>query len=218
MPQSFTLKDCALIAIATGRRAQTLKELRDHLQSVPVGSIYHHFWGHLLEARFDEPEFNNDIAAWVRHALHDKALAERLAVIDPTDFPDLEALRQELIDVIEERLDESDYVTWSRSDQQFEFIHSQIVVFDTRRRVERPEDFTELLPHISASSVFYHFIDARRRNDERIDDLCAWMGSFEDGYAGLKERLAEVDPFFATLTELRDQLSAAFRDYFQGEQ
>ena len=185
---------------------------------MPVASIYHHFWGHLLEARFDEPEFNNDIAAWVRHALHDKALAERLAVIDPTDFPDLEALRQELIDVIEERLDESDYVTWSRSDQQFEFIHSQIVVFDTRRRVERPEDFTELLPHISASSVFYHFIDARRRNDERIDDLCAWMGSFEDGYAGLKERLAEVDPFFATLTELRDQLSAAFRDYFQGEQ
>ncbi len=32
-------------------------------------------------------------------------LADRLAIIDPTDFADLETLRQELVEVIEERLE-----------------------------------------------------------------------------------------------------------------
>ena len=30
----FVIKDCALIALATGKRVQNLKELRDHLEVV----------------------------------------------------------------------------------------------------------------------------------------------------------------------------------------
>ena len=34
-------------------------------------------------------------------------------------------------------------------------------------------------------------------------------------YLELCKRLGEVDPFFYSLTELRDQLSALFKDYFE---
>jgi hypothetical protein len=40
----FAIKDCALTTIATGRRAQTLRELRD----IHPDCIYHHFWETVL--------------------------------------------------------------------------------------------------------------------------------------------------------------------------
>ena len=58
-------------------------------------------------------------------------MAERLAVIDPADFADMEDLRQELIDIIDERLDETEVMLFARADQQFHFVRSVIVVFDT---------------------------------------------------------------------------------------
>ena len=70
--EPFAIKDCALVSIATGRRAQNLRELRDNIVTIHPGSIYYHFWGVLLRPSFDDPEYNNDFAVWVRHALNDE--------------------------------------------------------------------------------------------------------------------------------------------------
>lgn len=210
----FAVKDCALIALATGKRAQNLKEMREILLGTNPGCIYYHFWGALLQPKFEEREFNNDFAAWARHALHDDVLAERLAVIDPTRYSDLESLRQELLDVIEERLDEMTHVPWARLDQQFEFIRSQIVVFDTYKRVETPEELAVLLPTFSTSSIFYHFIDARRRSEQTMDDFCVWLMGWGSEHTALCERLAAIDPFFLPLTVLRRQLAELFADHY----
>lgn len=207
----FALKDCALIAIATGKQAMTLKELRDNLSVINPNSIYHHFWGSLLEPRFEEREYNNDFASWARRGLHDDKLAERLAMIDPSFYSDLEDLRQELIDIIEERLDESEYLPWRLATDPFEFIRAQIVVFDTDKRVERPEELGELMPHLSTSSIFYHFIDARRRSNGGNDDFSCWLEGFGGLYDDLLSQLAEIDPYFETLTELRQQLTIIFQ-------
>jgi hypothetical protein len=212
----FAVKDCALIALATGRRAQNLRELRDALEMVQPSSLYHHFWGGLLRPRFDEPEFNNDFAAWARHALHDWVLAERLAVIDPTEFQELEGLRRELIEVIEERLDERELIPWSRPDQQFHFLDSLIVVFDTHRRVEHPGQLVEALAGMTRSSVFYHFIDARRRTPDGIDDFRGWLREQGDGYPELCEQLATMDPFFSSLAETRQRLLELIEGHFGG--
>lgn len=212
----FAIKDCDLIAIATGRRAQSLKEMKDQLQSIHPGCIYYHFWGGLLRPKFVDPEYNNDFAAWVSHALHDPKLAERLGIIDPTDFSDIEGLRQELIEVIEQRLDENRFTLRSRADEQFHFVRSQIVVFDTHHKIKVPEELVNIMPLLSVGSVFYHFIDARRRPPEGIDDFRAWLSALGQKYKKLCERLAEVDPYFATLTELRHQLSLIFSAYFKG--
>ena len=169
--RSFVIRDCALSAIATGRQAQNLRELRDLLRTVHPDSIYYHFWGGLLRPRLDDPEYNNDFAVWAAHGLHDERLAERLAIIDPTDYDDLEQLRNDLLDTVEERLDESEYVPWSSVDNQFAFIRSQIVVFNTHRRLHHPAELVETTPHFSLGSVFFHVIDARRRTPDGVDKL-----------------------------------------------
>jgi len=216
MTEPFAVQGCALLAIATGKRAQTLRELKDHLETVDLECIYHHFWGDMLRPSFDEPEFANDFASWARHGLHDHKLAERLGVIDPTEFDSLEDLRQEVVEVIEERLDEGEMVPWSRSDQQFHFLRSQIVVFDIGIRVRKPSRLTDVIPKMYAGSIFYHFIDARRRTDYNLDDFRAWLWGFGDEYRELIDRIAAIDPYFSTLAGLRIRLSSLFKDYFAG--
>jgi Family of unknown function (DUF5752) len=205
----FLIKDCALLVQATGRKARFLQELRDHVADVVPTSIYHHFWGGLLQPRFEEREFNNDFASWVRHGLHEAVLAERLAAIDPTQFADLEALRVELLELIDARLDEAEHLAWAHATEPFEFACAQIVVFDTQRRLKAPAELVGCLPELSTSSVFYHFVDARSRTPDKHDDFSEWLAGFGPSQTASVEALAGVDPFFGTLGELRERLTHA---------
>ena len=215
--EPFVVKDCALIAIATGVRAQNLRELRMHLATIDPGCIYYHFWGGLLRPRFDDPEYQNDFAAWAHHGLHDRRLAERLALVDPTENVDMEDLRRELLEVIEEREDESEMVPWARADQQFHFIRSQIVVFDTGARIIDPRDLVELIPTLPVSSIFFHFVDARRRDPVSMDDFSTWLMGFEGVFPELMWHVAALDPYFGSLSELREELAGIFANYFKGK-
>ncbi len=211
----FAIKDCALAIIATGRRAQTLRELRNTLRDIHPGCIYHHFWGTLLQPQFFDREYNNDFAIWCYHSLHDSVAAERLAVIDPADFSDLEELRQELIEVIDERLDETELVLFARGDRQFHFARSVIVVFDTHKRLAHPRDLVDALPQMSVGSVFYHFVDARRRDPIGVDDFRAWLEPLGPEYQALCDSLAAIDPYFESLYALRDWLAQVFSQHLR---
>ncbi|ADH85179.1 DUF5752 family protein [Desulfurivibrio alkaliphilus] len=211
--QPFALKDCSLIAIATGRKAFTLAELRDHLKDVTLDSVYHHFWGGLLGARFEEREFNNDFAAWCRHHLYELELAEQLAVVDPGEHRELEGLRREVLDIIDERLDSSELAHWRRAPRPFEFIRSQLVIFATGKTLQQPTDLAAVLPEISTGSVFYHFIDSRRRLEDGGDDFSFWLAGFGDEYQELRNSLDNIDPFFASLSQVRDDLARLCREH-----
>lgn len=210
----FVLKDCALIAIATNKRASTLKEFRYHLENLSPDSLYYHFWANLLLPRFEEREYINDFASWVRHGLSDTKLAEQLAVLDPTSFNDMEDLRYHLLEYIDDRLEESEYLQWMYAVQRFEFIRSQIVVFNTRTEVNEPREMPELISKMSVSSIFYHFIDARRRTSDKVDDFRQWLAFFGEAYQPLIDQLTGIDPYFSTLVELRQQLATTFQNYF----
>jgi hypothetical protein len=207
----FAVIDCAMLSVATGVSAQNLRELRDRLRSAPASSLYFHFWGAHLRPGFEDPEYNNDFAMWARRGLNDLALAERLSVIDP--YGDLEALREELIEAAEQRLAEREYVPWAPPDQGFHFIRGLLIVLDTGLRLQSPEALAEALPRLSDGSLFYHFIDARRRPPEGVDDLRAWLSGFGDRYAGLVAQIADIDPYFVTLTGLRGELTRAFAEH-----
>lgn len=211
----FAIKDCALVVLATGKKARLLQEFRSQLADIDTASIYHHFWGGLLQPRFEEREYNNDFAEWVRHGIHDAVLAERLSALAPTSFADLEALRQELIELIDQRLDEVEHLTWARATQQFEFARAQIVVFDIDWRLQQPIELVSATTKLSISSIFYHFIDARRRTPDGRDDFSDWLTAFADDFSPLCEQLAGIDPYFGTLNELRDRLARVFAAYFE---
>lgn len=209
-PEVFAVKDCALIAIAMGRRATTHREFRNVLAGVDPESIYHHFWGGLLQARFEEREYNNDFAVWMHEEMHDQVLAERMALLDPTDYPDMDAMRLDLVDLVDERLEEAEYLNWLRATRPFEFMRAKIVVFDTARRFNDPRELAEDFGSLTLSSIFYHFIDARRRLDDGIDDFRAWLNGVDGEYTELCKALAAVDPYFVSLEELRAQINGIF--------
>ncbi|MBN1626072.1 MAG: hypothetical protein JW944_06060 [Deltaproteobacteria bacterium] len=211
---SFYLKDCTLLAMATGKRAQNLRELRELLRDIDTNSIYYHFWGGLLRPRFDDPEYHNDFALWTANSLHNKLLAERLAVIDPMTFKTLDDLREELIDLIEETLNETEYPTWSKRDDQFEFIRFQLVIFNTKTVVQEPKELLNVLRNMSVGSIFFHFIDGRRRNADAQDDFQNWLSNFDEKYDELRDRISDIDPYFSSLTQLRRRLVDVFSAYF----
>lgn len=206
----FVIRDCTLIMLATGVRAYTLGELMAGVRTVSADSIYYHFWGTLLQGSFEEREYNNDLAHWVRHSLHFHPLAEQLAVLDPSDYADLEALRVDLFDLMDASLYGSERLTWVRSAEPFEFLRHQIVVFDTGHRIEGPADMAEVVPHLSESSVFYHFVDARRRQADGRDDFRVWLDGVPGDHTALCNRLAGIDPYFGHLHEVRTAIAAAF--------
>jgi len=210
----FAITDCALAIVATGRRAQTLRELRDVLRDVHPGCIYHHFWGTLLRPQFAQLEYNNDFASWCHHNLHDDRIAERLAVINPAAFANMDDLRQELLEVIDERLDETEMMLFAQADRQFHFVRSIIVLFDTHRRLLQPDELAVALPQMPAGSGFYHFVDARRRQPRQIDDFRAWLLEWGPEYRSLCEALAEIDPYFDSLFVLRERLTQLFVNAF----
>ena len=210
----FVARDRALISLATGVTIESLRELRDGLLAAPEASLYHHFWGRLLRPHFDEPEYLNDFASWVYHSLHEKTLAERMSLIDPTAYLDMEDLRHELVELVEQRLDESEFVPWAKADQRFYFLSAQLVVFDGGLRVNHPADLSALLPHFSTSSLYYHFIDARRRNNSRCDDFCGWLGVYGDEFSDVIHRLSGMDPYFSSLRETRRRMAEIFTERF----
>ncbi len=210
----FVVKDCALVRISTGVRAQSLRDLREGIATVDADCIYYHFWGNKIAPGFEEQEYNNDFARWVKRELNDLLLAERLAVVDPSEFSTIEELREELVDIIDQRLDELDYLPVSRFDKQFHFIKGFIVVFDTYKRVRHPRDMCVEIPKMSLSSIFYHFVDARRRHDNGFDDFRIWLLEFEEDFTSLASAIAEIDPFFMQLNEIRDRLTSLFREHF----
>jgi hypothetical protein len=211
----FRFLDCALIAIATGEKAQNLRELRDKLKYIHPGCLFYHFWGGLLHPHFDDPEFQNDFAVWASHNLHDSKISEQFSVIDPNIFDDIEDVRQELIEVIEDRLSESEHVPWAKTGQEFHFIRSQIVIFDTGKTYYDPADLLEAITNMSLGSIFYHFIDARRRTKDKRNDFSVWLTGFGDTYQALIDDLDSIDPYFASLSKLRQEIALVFANHLR---
>ncbi len=212
----FNIRDCALVRLSTRLRVQTLRELRDALERVPPGSVYHHFWGRFLQPQFDEPEYNNDFAAWAYRCLHEKALAEKLSVIDPTEYEDIEGLRLELLERVEDYLFENESVIWSKTDEQFYFVQSQLMVLDTGKCMVHPRELVTNLPEMSLGSIFYHFIDARRRTEQKTDDFSIWLEAFGPAYNALAAALRSIDPYFSSLKAIRGTLAQECENFFHG--
>lgn len=209
-PAPLRIVDCSLMILSTGRSAQNLRELRDHLTIVPVQSVAHHFHDSLLRPTFDHPEYRNDFARWAGRQLRDELLAERLGVIDPIDLPDLEMLRGLLIDVIEDRLAEVNEVPQAGRGQEFHFLSSRFVTIETGVRAESPEDLSVMLPSLSTGSIFLHFIEARRRSPRRRDDLSSWLELWGQDFLPVVQRLEAIDYPMWSLTELRERISGCF--------
>ena len=213
----FSLRTCELLALSTGRKARTLQELRDALGDVPSSSLHYHFWGRLMRPQIGESEYNNDFAWWAGHSLGEKALAERLSVLNPGDYSTLEDLREEMISMLEDRMDQGDFFSWARSSHPFFFTRAQMLVFDTGIAIGDPRELGAIVARAPYSSVFYHFVDARRRTPEGEDDFSYWLRQFGEEAEALRKELSHMDPHLLSLEELQGSIVSIVEGFYASE-
>jgi hypothetical protein len=207
----FSIKDCALISRAVGlAAAATLRELRARVEACPCASLYHHFCETKLRPSFDDPEYPNDLAAWAAHALRDAVLGERLAMIDGFEYEDLEILRADTLDVIDQRLGEAPSLAWAQPDENFEFMQAMTVVFDTGACADSIEALTQAVDTMSNGSIYFHFVEARRRPPWGKDDFSTWISTWDSPPADLAAALSSIDFRWLSLHGIKTQIHRVF--------
>jgi len=207
--EPFIVFDCCLLRSATGRSCANLRELRDAVQTVPEAVIEHHLMRCALEDHFALYEFPNDLARWCWSGLGDHILGEQLGLVDPYQHSSIGALRATLLNVIEERLWGLERIPWCRPGLELHLVQSRLVTYDTGERVETPAALGETIREMSPRSLFYHVHEARRRSAGQSDDFSQWLADIE-GASALVERIRAIDFYFLNLTQLREELLAAF--------
>lgn len=213
----FKFMESALIPLATGIRAQTLRELYAGLTRVPDSSVYFHFWGRMVRPHISESEFNNDFASWVNSSLRDFKLAEALSAINPVKFQNFDDIRKVVLNILDKRLETEDFLSWKKSDRDFHFLACRKLMFETGRQTLSLEEFPTAVKHTSRESFFYHFIDGRRRSPECKDDFTVWLEQFSDVTADLRRKLKNVDSYLFSLTELQRQVFTIFDEWQAGK-
>jgi hypothetical protein len=203
----FKIKDCALV-VMTGevRPAANLRELYDRIAICSLDVIYHHFCETHLRPTFDDPDYPNDFAVWIHRSLNDKILAERLGIVNPHEFRDIESLKFGVLEIIDERLSELSNIPWAPQGSEFHFLQALTVVFDSGQVVHDPRNFAEALTHMTTSSIYYHFIESRRRSGDFNDDFSCWLKLFDSSTAQLVNALRHIDYYFLTLRDLKREL------------
>ncbi|HEX8042929.1 DUF5752 family protein [Candidatus Deferrimicrobium sp.] len=206
----FAVKDCALLTRMSGLPpAINLRELRERIALCSENVLFHHFCETTLRGTFDNPDYRNDFAVWSKLYLGDRVLAERLGILDPYEFVSLGALRAATLEVIDERLEESTMIPWARPGDELYFMEATTVVFDTGVRISHPREFAAAIGAMTGGSVYYHFLEARRRPLFGKDDFTTWLLENENGGNNRPyiEALARIDFYFHTLVHLRRELT-----------
>lgn len=203
----FEIMDCSLLIRMSGLPpAYNLRELRDRIAVCSPDVLYHHFCETPLSPTFEYPDHRNDFAVWASRRLSDKILAERLGAVDPYASASMEELRVVVLDVIDERLSEVTMIPWARPGHEFYFMEATTLVFDSGERVRALRGLPNAIRGMSNGSIYFHFVEARRRLPVGMDDFSNWIAGFGEPGASCVEGLRRIDFYFYTLRELRAQL------------
>ncbi|MBU1647796.1 MAG: hypothetical protein KKF37_00390 [Proteobacteria bacterium] len=204
--EDFIIQDCTLLSRTSNvPPAINLRELRDRIATCRQDVLYHHFCETPLVPCFDNPDYRNDFAVWALLQVGDRVLAERLGIINPYLYTDLEKLREQVLEILDERLSEVHFVPSCLHGSEFFFSEAVTVVFDTGLRVTSPPELPEAIGRMTNGSIYYHFLESRRREPVGVDDFSAWLACFP-GHEDWCQSLQSVDFSFFTLSELRDEL------------
>lgn len=199
----FEFRQCATILKPTGKRAGNLQELKDALRAVSDECIFHHTYQYFLKEHI--LEYTNDFAHWVGESLEERSLAEMLSNVDPYESETIDELRNTLIQVIEQYLDEAPPPRDALPGDEFYFNETVSIVFPVGIRVRNLAEFFIAMQHVDLGSIYYHFYEARIRVRDRVDDFSRWM---QDSLLkeGLAARIGAIDPFMHDVEGIRKHI------------
>jgi len=201
----FSFVACLELHEFLGLRAENERQLADLIDEVSLDSIYYHTHAFLLRHKFVAGTYPNDFATWAAVEVRDRVLGERLALVDPAAFSNLQALREELASVIDDHLRGLTVVPGIILGEPFEFIQSRMVEIPTGITVRSLEELRAALLDVDVSAIYFHLVEARLRLGRGQNDFAAWL---EQGL-GLPELAAKVravDPYTGSVERARTRL------------
>ena len=201
----FGFVACLELREFVGVRAENERQLADLIDEVSLDSIYYHTHGFFLRHKFVAGAYPNDFATWAAVQVRDRVLGERLAMVDPAHFPNLQALREELVSVIDDHLRGLQVVPSSLLGEPFEFIQSRTVEIPTGIEVRTLEELRNALLDVDASAIYFHLVEARMRLGRGQNDFAAWL-EHGLGLQALAARIRAVDPYAGSLERARTRL------------
>lgn len=192
------------------QRASNLGELLEALRIVSDDSIFQHTFRTLQEHHFIPQGFSNDFAHWAFAACNEVSLAERLASLDVREYTSLASLRERLVKIVEEYIQQNPRSKDRTALEPFFFCASETVVIPTSFSAHNLEEFIEGVENVSLHSIHYHFIEARLRLKLTSNDFSVWLER-ELELSVLAEQLNRIDIYTSTLQEVRLQIVRTLR-------
>ncbi len=203
--EPFYFNTRAHMAELTGLKARNLSELAEVLKTAPESVIYYHTHHFLEDHQYLIPELSNDFAIWVKGALDNPVLAEKLANVNTFEFTSLSVLKDRLVSIIEENAKKNSYLQNVISGREFYFMKSITVVLPTSYAAHDLREFVEALRVISPSSIYFHVIESRLRLGKGLNDFSIWL-ELDMDEVELSREIAGIDPYNFTLEGLRSAI------------
>lgn len=209
---TFRFIGCNEIQEILGKQAEDERQLAELLEEVPLDSVYFHMHSYFLRTRFIERTYPNDFAEWVGEQVRDHVLAERLSVVDPFDFQSLEALREELLSIIDDHLSGMATVPRVGRGMSFYFNRSRILEVPTGLEARTLREFRDAISEVDVSAIYYHVFEAHLRLRREENDFSAWIrGSLK--LPELADRMRALNPYLGSLERLRSSLLTMCDEY-----
>ena len=201
----FRFMACSEIREILGKQAEDARALAELLEEVPLDSVYYHTHSYFLRHRFIERTYPNDFAEWVGEQVRDHILAERLSVVDPFDFKSLEALREELISIIDDHLSGLMSVPRAGFGTPFHFNRSRILEVPTGLETRTLREFRDAISEVDTSAIYFHVFEAHLRLQREENDFSAWIRTGLN-LPSLADRIKALNPYLGSLERLRSNL------------
>jgi hypothetical protein len=206
MGEPFEFRQCITLLKATGSMANSLRGLRDTIALISDRSLYHHMYQYFLKGHIQE--YTNDFAQWAGESLEESELSEELSNIDPYDFTDMNALRAELMGVMDRFLERFPEPRGTRPGEEFYFNETITLIFPAGIWARNLAEFLMAIKYVDGSSLYYHFFDSRQRLGGSSNDFSQWFSSAM-GKKDLADKISAIDPYVLSLEGIRERIITA---------
>ncbi|HKO29868.1 MAG TPA: DUF5752 family protein [Nitrospiraceae bacterium] len=175
----FHFVSCMELREVLGKRAMDEHRLRELIEEVPADSIYYHTHSYFLRHAYTQQLYSNDFAAWVVLYAQDRLLGERLSVLDPFAFSDIEQLRDEILHIMGDHLNHSAVASRCVVSEPFEFIRSHVIEIPLGLEARTLSEFYDALANVEVGAIYNHVCEARMRKRLLSVDFARWLSSEE---------------------------------------
>jgi hypothetical protein len=207
--EPFEFNQCISILKSTGEKAKNIHELRNIIAVISDDCIFHHTYQYFIKGHV--LEYTNDFAHWAGESLEERALSEHLSNIDPYDYKNISGLKNKLLEVIDNYLENFPEPREAMPNDEFYFNETVTLIFPAGIRAKNLAEFLTAIKYVDAGSVYYHFFEAQIRLGGGIDDFSRWI---EDAFGkkDLVEKIRSIDPFMHDLEGIRNHIAEAVEE------